>query len=535
MQSPEPTAGVPDALSRKLAAFKLVQKLINAMLVLAEDWEKVPEAVRDEFGECHNSADVLDRLVGLGLLTEYQKQRIEAGRTFGLVLSNYRILGRLGSGATGVVYLAEHMELRRQVAIKVVTLCDDASPSISKRFHNEMRMVAQLHHPNIVAALDAGKYSPKRGEWDSLGYLVMEYVPGRSLNDIVEKDGAMSLVETVSMADQLASALAEAHRAHLVHRDIKPSNIMRTPEGVSKLLDFGLARNAMDRQTEPGVLMGTVLYMAPEQLKDASAVDRRADIFALGGVMYFCLTGQSPFTNKRLLYQTLAHRLNQPTPSAQSIRADIPDDLNAVIMKMMATDPEDRYPTAEAVRVALAPFLDRGSQLRTPKKAAQQAGQTWPPPGSKKHRLLIVDDDPQVSEYCVKILSGPSVICETVNTGTKGVERGTEPGFDVVLLDIDLPDISGQVVCRQICERTKEKNLKIIMMSGRASADEMAQIMMAGADDFLSKPLSIAHLRARVGTAIRLKEEQDLADSLAKRMLELNSELGHHEDQGGHH
>ena len=150
------------------------------------------------------------------------------------------------------------------------------------RFFTEMRTVAQLQHPNIVAAIDAGEAAGTNPDDPTLHYFVMEYVPGQDLEQLVEQQGPLPVAKACDFAHQIASALAEPHKHNLVHRDLKPSNVLITPDEQAKLLDFGLARHFRHRHTEPGTLLGTLDYMAPEQAQDAASVDIRADIYSPG-------------------------------------------------------------------------------------------------------------------------------------------------------------------------------------------------------------------------------------------------------------
>ena len=180
----------------------------------------------------------------------------------------------------GVVFKAEHVDMRRLVAIKVLSTFADQDSRIHQRFLTEIRVVAQLQHPNIVAAMDAGRISGP--DSPTLRYFVMEFVPGQDLEEYVNATGPISSAKACDIIHQIAAALAEAHKHNLVHRDIKPANIRLTPDGQAKLLDFGLARHFTNRMTEPGTVLGTLDFMAPEQTCDAGSVDIRADIYALG-------------------------------------------------------------------------------------------------------------------------------------------------------------------------------------------------------------------------------------------------------------
>jgi HD-GYP domain-containing protein (c-di-GMP phosphodiesterase class II) len=330
---------------------------LDAAFILSEDLEALPAQVQQELRRPATMEVLLAKLTAHGLLTEYQALRIKAGMTFGLVLGNYRVTDRLGAGGMGVVFKGEHQLMRRQVALKVVPVSRDQDDRLLQRFFAEIRAVARLQHPNIVAAMDAGFVPSPDAHTLSLYYLVMEFVPGVNLEKFVETEDVLSPARACALAHQVAAALTEAHKHHLIHRDIKPSNIMVTPAWQAKLLDFGLARNFRNNLTELGTVLGTLEYMAPEQAADASAVDTRTDIFSLGGTLFWCLTGRPPFVAHGHLGQEFSRRLAQTAPSVRTFRPEVPAALNAVVARMLAVNPDDRYPDPLSVMRALEPFF----------------------------------------------------------------------------------------------------------------------------------------------------------------------------------
>ena len=197
-----------------------------------------------------------------------------------------------------------------------------------------------LRHPNIVLAFDAGEVDVPHAAGKVLRYLVMEYVSGHDLEQFVMEDGRLPIAAACNYIRQAAEGLRHAHEHGLVHRDIKPSNLLVTPQQELKILDFGLARLCRRRCTEAHSMLGTVEYMAPEQARDARAVDIRADIYGLGGVLYWLLTGDKPFPGDRPpLEELLARQRESPPPLAQ-LRADVPVELEAIVSQMMAHDPK---------------------------------------------------------------------------------------------------------------------------------------------------------------------------------------------------
>src|SRR5947209_588610 len=335
---------------------RFINRLLEQALLLGEDWDALPPRVQRRVLECKDEPKALEQLVKHGLLTRYQAGRIEANTIFGLVLGRYRILERLGAGGMAVVFKAEHMDLRHHVAVKVLPPTTKEDSALETRFFAEMRIVARLRHPNIVAANDAGRTASDDGN-SILRYLVMEYVAGEDLEEVVRRNGPMSPARACAIAYQMASALGETHKYGLVHRDIKPSNIMLTGEDTAKLLDFGLTRHFGQRMTVPGTVLGTIDFMAPEQARDASTVDIRADIYGLGGTLYWCLTGQLPFPFQGNPVEALTRRLNAPAPSIRAVDPNLPADLDAVVSRMMALKPEDRYADPTAAMQALLPFV----------------------------------------------------------------------------------------------------------------------------------------------------------------------------------
>ena len=300
-----------------------LEHLLNQSIVLPEEWQALEASVRNTIQKCDDRDEVLEQLTRHGLLTEYQAARISAGTYHGLVLGTYRVLDRIGAGGMAVVFKAEHIDMRHLVAIKVLPLTAGQDSRMQSRFMSEMRAVARLHHPNIVGAIDAGRFTSSDPDQPVLQYLVMEYVPGLNLEDQINNSGPLKPY-LCNFVHQIACALAETHKFQLVHRDVKPSNIIVTPEDQAKLLDFGLARRFDARMTQAGTILGTIDFMAPEQARDASKADIRADIYGLGGTLFWCLTGQLPFPHDESLSGSVLRRMDQPPPSLRMLCPELP-------------------------------------------------------------------------------------------------------------------------------------------------------------------------------------------------------------------
>jgi len=272
---------------------------------------------------------------------------------------DYDLIGLLGRGGMGAVYKARHRRLKRVVALKVLPASRTQDASAVARFHREMEAVGRLDHPHIVRAMDAG-------EDDGKSYLVMEYVRGVDLSQIVKQRGALSPAEACELVRQAAIGLQEAHEHGMVHRDIKPSNLMlampKKGPPIVKILDMGLAQLTHaaggEELTSTGQLMGTLDYMAPEQGGDTKAVDIRADIYALGATLYKLLTGEPVYHGERYEapMQKMMALATESAPPILEARSDIPPELATIVHRMLEKEPEARFATPADVAAALMPF-----------------------------------------------------------------------------------------------------------------------------------------------------------------------------------
>lgn len=319
-------------------------------------------------------------LVRDGLVTRFQTEQFLRGKCRGFLIGQYKVLERIGAGGMALVYLCEHIGLRRRVAIKVLPTSFAKDEEYLKRFQREARAVAALEHPNIVRAYDLDRDN-------DLHFLVMEYVEGRALHEIVKRQGPLEPSLAADYARQAALGLQHAHEAGLVHRDIKPGNLMVDRAGTLKILDLGLARF----QEEGGEvltrgMLGTPDYLAPEQARDSHAVDIRADIYSLGCTLFYLLAGRPPFEGTPS--QKIAfHLSNDPPPLLGMFRLDLPEELQAIVGKMMAKNRADRYRTPAEVAEALSPWA-RPSTVPSPTVDALTPSRL-PPPGQETDPNLL--------------------------------------------------------------------------------------------------------------------------------------------------
>lgn len=256
-------------------------------------------------------------------------------------LNHFLLEEMIGGGGMGAVFRAHDEQLDRTVAIKVIPFVSD-DPDLKRRFRNEAQSAAKLDHPRIARVFDVGSH----GDWH---YIVFEYIEGTNIRDLVARDGVLSIDDAVFYTSQLAEALQHAADRGIVHRDIKPSNVLIGPEGLIKLVDMGLARSEhldlSEDMTASGVTLGTFDYISPEQAHDPRDADLRSDIYSLGCTLYFMLTGSPPYPGGTMLQKLLSHG-NAPPPDARDLREEISANLVAVIRKMLAKKPGDRYQSA---------------------------------------------------------------------------------------------------------------------------------------------------------------------------------------------
>jgi serine/threonine-protein kinase len=256
----------------------------------------------------------------------------------------YQILRKLGAGGMADVYLAEDQELGRRVAIKILNDRHANDEQFVERFRREAKNAAALSHPNIVSIYD-------RGEAEGTYYIAMEYLDGRSLKELILSRGDAPIAVVVEYARQILSALRFAHRHGIVHRDIKPHNVLVDSEGRVKVTDFGIARAGTSQMTEAGSIVGTAQYLSPEQARGAD-VDQRSDLYSLGVLMYELLTGEVPFSGDTPVEIAMKHLSQTPAPPSTK-RHDVPRELDMVVMRALAKDPEDRYQSADEMEADL--------------------------------------------------------------------------------------------------------------------------------------------------------------------------------------
>jgi serine/threonine protein kinase len=309
-------------------------------------------------------------LIGSGVITEWHSEKLLSGKYKGFFLGKYKLLGHLGTGGMSSVYLAEHRISGHKRAIKVLPRKKVSDKSYLDRFYQEGRAAASLNHPNVVRIYDICSEADTH-------YMVMEYVEGSDLYEIVKADGPLDFPQAVEYVAQAAEGLSHAHERELVHRDIKPANLLRNTDGVVKILDLGLALINQDDSESLTVLynervMGTADYLSPEQAVNSHLVDHRADIYSLGCTLYFLLTGHPPFPSGTLAQRIAMHQTQEPTDIRAS-RPDCPAALVDICKQMMMKNPDARYQNCDDLKCELAGYLKTGKQLGIGITAAARA------------------------------------------------------------------------------------------------------------------------------------------------------------------
>lgn len=381
----------------------------------------------DLAGETERGKPLAKLLVERGILTRFQAEMLLAGRTDGFVLGQYRILDEIGRGGMGRVFKAEHQTMHRVVALKVLANNLTRSERNRQLFQREVRAAARLVHPNIVTAYDANQIGDRH-------YLVMEFVDGPNLQELVYERGPLPAGQACDFIRQAALGLQCASDMGMVHRDIKPANLLLHRSGnlgVVKILDFGLARlhepkpeliAQSGQDSIPAAeqaVMGTPDYLSPEQAKNLHDVDIRSDLYSLGCTLYYLLTAQVPFAGGTSLEKLVRHA-SESAQLVHILRPDVPLEVSAIVARLMAKEPVQRFQTPLELAKALEPFSDQSEAL-LPAPAAPHAGDSpW---------ASLLDEDPQAA---LSTLPPHQTAVTPISSGAlaRRVQRATQPVAD---------------------------------------------------------------------------------------------------------
>jgi serine/threonine-protein kinase len=366
----------------------------------------------------------------------------------------YRIQRKLGAGGMADVYLAEDQELGRRVAIKILNDRHANDDQFIERFRREAKNAAALNHPSIVSIYD-------RGEAEDTYYIAMEFLDGRTLKELIVSRGAAPINVAIEYARQILSALRFAHRHGIVHRDIKPHNVLVDSEGRVKVTDFGIARAGTSQMTETGSIVGTAQYLSPEQARGGE-IDPRSDLYSLGVVLYELLTGKTPFDGETPVEIAMKHLSNPPQPPSK-LRSDIPPELDQVVMRALAKNPDDRYQNAEEMEADLE-RVARGRPVAAT-TAATQVMRAAPPAAAAATAATMIAARPGAGEI------PPPIVVDEEDEERGGPERPLWPwlvaaGFVIVAI------IAGFFVWQELSGSTVQEPVALYTGEPQAQAEQ---------------------------------------------------------------
>jgi tRNA A-37 threonylcarbamoyl transferase component Bud32/CheY-like chemotaxis protein len=413
----------------------------------------------------------------------------------GTIIAGYRIEERIGRGGMGVVYRAEHLNLQRRAAIKIIAPDLADSEGFRERFSREARIAAALQHPNIVTVYDAG-------EVDGLLYLAMQYIEGSDLSAILRTQHRLRPYRAVDVCRQVASALDAAHAMGLIHRDVKPANVLI--EGRTAFLtDFGLTKRIEGTHTQltrAGDVVGTIHYVAPEQI-EGSPVSARTDVYSLGCLLYHCLTGQVPFTRDTDVAVIYAH-LSEDPPKATAVRPELPEGLDAVIAKALDKSPDRRFPSCGDLISAARAVIDAAGPL-----SETSSGRPSMPGGTMASAVAEMRDVAAAARR-------PRVLLAGLDAGTRAVARvalgervdvlEAERDHVLELAREERPDLvlvpwrsAGRALVGALGDDVLTRDAKILLLVDDASA-RSREVAAAGADERLASPFSPLQLQVKL-------------------------------------
>jgi CheY-like chemotaxis protein/tRNA A-37 threonylcarbamoyl transferase component Bud32 len=489
----------------------IIQDLLSLNIIGVHDLEKAFAPI-DGTAAPFNPAEIADLLVKSGDLTPFQAQAAREGRAAELVMGNYIVLDKLGSGGMGAVYKARHRRMKREAALKVLKKELVSSADSVLRFQREAESSARCSHPGVVAAYDADE--------GPLGhFLAMEFVDGTDLAGLVTKRGPLPVAEAIDCTLQAARAMAYVHSRGLVHRDIKPANFLRDNKGVIKVADLGLVRvtecnegtdgEESENLTQAYTIAGTLEFMAPEQAVDTKTADHRADIYSLGCTLWYLLTAKNVYSAKTQMQKILAHQ-NSPIPSLCEARPDAPTALDKVFRKMVAKKITERYQTMDEVVVDLEKLVPQASKAPPAPPIDEGAGATMVVSGGISS-LAAMDASPETyvgaattTEPVILLVESSrfqaSVIGKQLESAGMGkVAKATnammaqevleDSRVILVVSSFHLPNGTGVDLLRSMRADVKTRNIPFLLIS---SAEDSGASAVAGFNlvEVLHKPFT---------------------------------------------
>jgi serine/threonine protein kinase len=413
----------------------------------------------------------------------------------GTVIAGYRIEERIGRGGMGVVYRAEHLNLQRRAAVKIIAPDLAESEGFRERFTREARIAAALQHPNIVTVYDAG-------EVDGLLYLAMQYIEGEDLAAGLRRERRLRPYRAIDVCRQVASALDAAHAMGLIHRDVKPANVLI--EGRTAFLtDFGLTKRLEGTHaqlTRAGDVVGTIHYVAPEQI-EGRRVSARSDVYSLGCLLYHCLSGQVPFALETDVAVIYAH-LSEEAPRLSSLRPELPEGLDAVMAKALDKSPDRRFPSCGDMISAARAVIDAAGPLSETLPPRSTSPNPFVPAASpeirdaaeaaRRPRVLLSGLDDHTRAVARVALGNHVDVLEASADATAELAREERP--DLVILAWTGSGAAGITSLRGDA-LTRDAKVLLLVDHGQGGSREVAT---AGADERLAAPFSPLQLQVKL-------------------------------------
>lgn len=444
---------------------------VETLLILDIDADALTSIIRQRDGDSKENS--------LAEKREYEFVMPRMARIIpgALIGGRYVVKRMLGEGGMSTVYLAQDKTLDMDVALKMVHSMLSQSKQAIDALREEARVTASLHHPNIVRLFNFEQI-------DNLSFMVVEFVDGPSLQDILDRQVKLSLEETLRYAEPVARGLDHAHESGVLHRDVKPTNIMINSQGTVKLTDFGIARRMKDQalRLSRELRAGTPPYMAPEQLM-GNIVDRRSDIYSFGVVIHECLSGAVPFESGSVEMQIML----KPAPPLPGVPGNVRD----AVLRALSKSPSQRYNSAGEFFAALsgAPVA---AAVKTPKEEPAK-----PAPVRKTRtapaNVLVVDDESDIRSLLTSFLKSNNYEYETAADGEEALEAVTRKPFDLIILDLYMPKMNGLQFLRRI--RIEGVTTPVVILTASPLEQDMLTSYSTGADYFMSKPFSTKRLK----------------------------------------
>ncbi len=517
-----PTSSETLALAEQTAASTrpgLLADLLRAGIIDATQWDHLTEEERRQLGGSADRTELLSRLARHGLVSPFQAAWLRTGTPAGLVLGSHVYVDRLSDREPATLFRAVHGRLRRPAVIKRVPLPPDreARDRAIQRLDARLQQVGQLRHPGVPHPIDCGLCRGDEPAAPFHHFQVMDLVPGQDLQRRVQEQGPLSPEQTCDVAYQLAGALEAMHRGRMVHHAVWPAHTMLTPEGQVLLLGAGVP-DSFRRRPLPEELA----YRAPEA--DAESHDLRADLYGLGATLFWCLTARPPFAAPRS-----ATDQGMGVPPLRTWRPDAPAELDALVTRLLAPRPADRYPTARAVMTALAPLLSPKSQAAVSlpgepgalAPCSSGANRGLIPPA---RRVLVAVTDHGLRDLCKYALRAEGISCDEAGTGPDAVRMLSAKPYDVMLLHPDLQGLSLRQLGLHLHSAPSSRHLKIIHLGRKAAPDQPPEAA-ADREDVLPLPVNARLLVESIQGLLRFKESQDRADLFHRHLLAMNRQL----------